>query len=137
MATFGVNVRGGERLARTMRKAGMDVGVLKQANRQAADTVAGAARGTAPVGIKSAKSRKRYRPGKLSKSVRAGATAKAGVIRAGGGRVPYANAIHWGWPKRNIQAQHFLSEAAIATEPVWVPRYEAHMNKVIKQVRGL
>lgn len=137
MATFGVNIHGDARLRRTMKKAGGDIKVLTGMNRKAASIVAGAARGGAPVGTKTGKSRKRYRPGKLAASVRAGATTRAGVIRAGGARVPYANVIHWGWPKRNIAADHFISDAAIRTEPVWVKDYEDHMKRVVRSVKGV
>ncbi|MGP5928908.1 hypothetical protein [Corynebacterium glyciniphilum] len=137
MAGFGVNVYGAQRLTRTLKKADLDVKRLTRINRQAASTVAAAARLRAPLGVKTSKSRKRYRPGKLRASIRAGATTRAGVIRAGGTRVKYAQAIHWGWPKRNIQPDYYISDAAIATEPVWIKDYESHMNKVVKSVKGV
>lgn len=137
MAGFGVQVHGGQRLTRTLRKAGHDVKQLTRINKQAAGVVTVAAKARAPHGIKTRKSRKRYRPGKLSRSIRAGATTKAGVIRAGSTRVPYANAIHWGWPRRNIKPNPFISEAAQATEAVWIKQYEAHMNKVVRSVKGI
>lgn len=49
--------------------------------------------------------------GALGGSMRASRTKNKAVIRAGGARVPYAQAIHWGWARRNITAQPFLSEA--------------------------
>lgn len=49
--------------------------------------------------------------GSLAGSMRASRTKNKAVIRAGGARVPYAPAIHWGWERRNIAAQPFLSEA--------------------------
>lgn len=138
MAKFGVTVQGGARLRSTMKKAGLDVKELTSINKQAASTVTAAARATAPVG-KPSRKRGRGRPksgGALKASIRAGATTKAGVIRAGGSRVPYANVQHWGWPARNIRPQYFISDAAIRTEPVWVKEYEKHMNAVIKKVKG-
>lgn len=138
MAKFGVQVKGGARLRSTMRKAGMDVKQVSAINREAAETVATAARARAPIG-KPSRKRGRGRPksgGALKASIRAGATTKAGVIRAGSSRVPYANVQHWGWPKRNIQPKYFISQAAIDTEPVWVRNYERKMNDVIKKVKG-
>lgn len=35
--------------------------------------------------------------GKLQRSIRASASSKVGLVKAGGARVPYANPIHWGW----------------------------------------
>jgi len=138
MAKFGVTVQGGARLRSSMKKAGMDVKQLTAINKQAASTVSAAARATAPVG-KPSRKRGRGRPksgGALKASIRPGATTKAGVIRAGGARVPYANVQHWGWPARNIRPKYFISDAAIRTEKVWVKQYEKHMNDVIRKVKG-
>lgn len=49
-----------------------------------------------------------YDTGRLSRSVKAGATAQGGTIRAGGASVPYAPPIHWGWPAHGIKAQRFI-----------------------------
>src|SRR5699024_2877613 len=138
MAKFGVTVQGGARLRSSMKKAGMDVKQLTAINKQAASTVSAAARATAPVG-KPSRKRGRGRPksgGALKASIRPGATTKAGVIRAGGARVPYANVQHWGWPARNIRPKYFISDAAIRTAEVWVKQYEKHMNDVIRKVKG-
>lgn len=139
MATFGVNVTGANRLKRSMRVAGLDIGELKAANRAAAMTVAAAARPRAPIGKPGRKGKRGRRAagGKLMRSIRAGASQKAGVVKAGSARVPYANPIHWGWPKRHIKANYFLSEAATETESIWVKNYERHMNNVIRKVNGI
>lgn len=136
---FGVEVKGGRRLRSTMKKAGMDVKQLTAINKSAASTVASAAKARAPIG-KPSRRRGRGRPksgGALANSVRPGATTRAGVIRAGGARVPYANVQHWGWPRRGIRPKYFISEAAIATEPIWVKEYEQKMNRVIRKVKGV
>lgn len=138
MAGFGVEVIGGNRLRSTMRKAGMDVKELTAINKEAAAIVTGAAKALAPIGKPGSK-RGRGRPksgGALAASIRAGATTRAGVVRAGGARVPYANVQHWGWPRRGIRAKHFVSDAAISTEHIWVKNYERKMNAVIKKVKG-
>lgn len=116
----------------------MDVKELTAINKEAATIVAGAAKIRAPIG-KPGRKRGRGRPksgGALKSSIRPGATTRAGVIRAGGARVPYANVQHWGWPKRSIRGKYFISGAAKQTEPVWVKQYEHKMKKVIKQVKG-
>jgi len=138
MARFGVQVRGGRRLRSTMKKAGMDVKELTAINKEAATIVAGAGKVRAPIG-KPGRKRGRGRPksgGALKASIRPGATTRAGVVRAGGNRVPYANVQHWGWPKRNIKPKYFLFIAAKQTEPIWVKQYEKKMKRVIKQVKG-
>lgn len=139
MARFGVQVHGGDELRRSMRKAGMDVKELTAINKRAAMVVTAAAKARAPIGKPGAR-RGRGRPkapGSLQRSIRPGATTKAGVIRAGGARVPYANVQHWGWPSRGIRPKFFVSEAAISTEPVWVADYERHMRAVIRKVKGV
>ena len=138
MGKFGVQVVGGKRLRASMKRAGIDVKQLTAINKSAANTVAIAAKARAPLGKpgrKSGRGRPKA-PGALKASIRPGATTRAGVIRAGGARVPYANPQHWGWPKRNIRPKYFISDAAIATEPVWVREYEKKMNDVIKKVKG-
>lgn len=139
MARFGVQVRGGNRLRATMKKAGVDIKEMTALNKAAATVVAGTARARAPIG-KPSRRRGRGRrkaPGALAKSVRPGATTKAAVIRAGSTRVPYANPIHWGWPSRNIRQNAFVSEAATATEGIWVKNYTRHMNHIIGRVKGI
>lgn len=136
-----VRVEGGARLRRTLKKAGVDMKELRGINKRAASTVSTAATATAPVGGPY-RNPGRGRPksgGRLKASVRAGATTKAGIIRAGTGakgRVPYAGVQHWGWPKKNIKAQPWITLAAQVTEPVWVSDYNRHMQQVIKQVKG-
>lgn len=135
--SFGLKVRGGNELRRTMRKAGVDIKRLTKINKAAATTVATAAVPRAPKGTKTRKSRRYYRPGKLAKSIRPGATTKLGMVRAGNNRsVPYANPIHWGWPNRNIKPNMFLYVAAKATEETWVKEYDVHLKKVINEVKG-
>ena len=58
-------------------------------------------------------------------------------MSVGRASVPYAGAIHWGWPARNIRAQPFLTNAAASTEPTWVAQYLADIQKIVDQVRGV
>jgi len=73
---------------------------LKAANRDIADKVTTTAKVLAP-----------RKSGKLSNSVRPGATARTGLVRAGSKRVPYAAVQHFGWAKRNIKPDPFLYDA--------------------------
>ena len=73
---------------------------LKAANRDIADKVTTTAKVLAP-----------RKSGKLSNSVRPGATARTGLVRAGSKRVPYATVQHFGWAKRNIKPDPFLYDA--------------------------
>lgn len=123
MAEANLKVRGGARLRRTLKRAGVDLSELKQVNREVSNIVAGAAQ--APV-----------QTGRLAATVRAGATQRTAVVRAGRARVPYAGPIHWGWPSRGIVAQPFLSEAATETEPEWTGVYFEQLETVIDKIRG-
>ncbi|QFG13041.1 hypothetical protein PBI_SCHIEBS_12 [Gordonia phage Schiebs] len=120
-----VRIEGGARLRRTLKAAGVDMKELSAINRKAANVVATAARPTAPV-----------RSGALARSVRAGATAKAGVVRAGNKAVPYAGPIHWGWPARGIEPHPWIADAAQATESEWVAQYFEHVEDVLDSVKG-
>jgi HK97 gp10 family phage protein len=120
-----IEVKGASQLARTLRKAGADAKDLKDVNRKAADVVVPVAKSEVPA-----------RSGRLEGSIRAGATQKAGVIRAGRKAVPYAGPIHWGWPGHHIKSHPFLADAAKTTEPKWVNLYEEEMKKLLEQVQG-
>ena len=120
-----IEVKGSAQLARSLRKAGADAKDLKAVNRKAADLVVPAAQSQVPV-----------RSGRLAKTIRAGATQKAGVIRAGRASVPYAGPIHWGCPGHHIQPHPYLADAAKATEPAWVNLYETEIKRIIEQVQG-
>lgn len=122
-----ITVKGADNLARTLKKAGADMKDLRKGNKQAAQVVVGPARALAPKG----------RTGRLAKSIRAGATAKAGVIRAGNNKtVPYAGPIEYGWPGHHITAQPFVRAAAKQTEPQWTQIYMDIINNAITQVYG-
>ena len=77
-------VVGQKRFVSTMRRAGADMKELKEVNRQAAGIALPAVQARTPRG----------KTGKLARTVRAGATQKAGVIRAGRKAVPYAGVIN-------------------------------------------
>jgi hypothetical protein len=44
--------------------------------------------------------------------------------------------IHWGWPRRGIAAQPWLSEAATSTEDRWQGVYLAEVEKILQQIEG-
>ena len=120
-----VEVEGGRRLRSSLKKAGVDMKRLSAINRKAATMVANAARPATP-----------RLTGRLAASVRAGATQRAGIVRAGRKTLPYAGPIHWGWPRRGIRPQPWIANTASATEGAWVPLYERHMKEIVKDVKG-
>lgn len=71
---------------RTMKALGDSDAAIKEALKQAAETMAQASRGTVPV-----------RSGKLKRSIKTSVTVRGAFVVAGGKGAPYANPIHWGW----------------------------------------
>ena len=88
----------------------------------------------AQIVVPEAKSLAPHKSGKLAASVRAGATQKAGVVRAGSKRVPYAGVINYGWPGHNIKPTHFANQAAKNTEPQWTQLYADAVQKIINRI---
>lgn len=121
-----VTLVGGNTLRRTLLDAGHDVKEWKSINKGAAEIAAEATRTAAP-----------KRSWALARSIRAGATQRAGIVRVGGKKVPYANPIHWGWKARNIKANPFASRAAQASEPGWSALYKKRVKDILDDVKGI
>ena len=126
MAAKAAYVVGQKRFVQTMRKAGADMKELKDVNRQAADIALPAVRSLAPRG----------KTGRLVSSVRAGATQKAGVIRAGRKSVPYAGVINYGWAARRIKPRLFVNNGVASTEGAWQRLYKQFIDRTMSQVKG-
>jgi hypothetical protein len=120
---IGVRVTGGRKLRRALNDAGIGLADLKEAHRQAAAIVEAAAKSRAPV-----------RSGALQRSLRSSGTNTAGIVRAGSGKVPYANPIHWGWPARHIRPNPFVAEAAGQSEHRWLTVYIAAVEAAVAAV---
>lgn len=122
----GVQIEGGRRLRTTLKKAGADMSEMKSTHKDIAGIIIGAA--TPP-----------SRSGRLASSMRAGATQSAAIARAGGNSakaVKYANPIHWGWFKRHIKPNPFLSLAAQRSEPTWFAVYSRAVEKILDKIKG-
>lgn len=120
-----VRIEGARELRRTLKRAGISIEDLKDANAAAGSIVVAAGRTTAP-----------RRSGRLAGSIRASRAAASATIRAGGASTPYAGPIHWGWPAHGITAQPWLSQAATATEQQWLAAYEQGVEKVLSTIKG-
>lgn len=119
-------VEGLNALRRTMRKAGADVSALREANLNAAKIVLPIAQAMAPRST-----------GRLAASIRATATPRAGSIKTGRKKIPYAGPIHWGWPARNIEPNPWVATAAHDSESLWVEEYVKHVSDALDQVHGV
>jgi len=121
-----VKVKGAKRLRRELKRAGVDLKVMREPNLAAAKIAAPVAKGKAPVG----------KTGRLAGSVRPGATRTAGIIRAGGAAVPYAGVQEWGWPRRNIVGKHYLTGGASESEPRWIEVYWRELQRILSNIAG-
>jgi hypothetical protein len=110
-------------LARTMKRAGVDITELKEANTRAAQIVADRGSSLAP-----------NRTGRLAGNIRPAKQVARARIMAGSASVPYAGPIHWGWPARHINAQPFLSDAAVETQDEWLDAYLADIQTALDKV---
>jgi hypothetical protein len=121
-----VRVEGGRKLRGALKAAESALlDDLQALHSRIGQTVAPAAAANAP-----------RRSGTLAGTVRTSGTKAGALIRAGYAAVPYAGPIHWGWPKRNIVAQPFLSEAAQATEPQWLADYLREVQGILGDAAG-
>lgn len=127
-----VQIDGLKELQSTMRKLGADMADWNALNGKVGDLVANASRVMAP-----------KRSGRLAGSIRSGRTRTAAIVRMGGARVPYANAVHWGTGPRlgrrgphNIVGHRFIWQAAQDTEATWQRIYLEGLQAMVDKVRG-
>lgn len=123
-----LKVEGAARLRRTMRQAGVDMSLMKEANRRAAGIVLVAATATAPIGPEAG--------GHIKATGRVGATNTAGTVRFGGKAKPYGPPVHYGWRAHGITGQPWLTDAAQATENTWIQIYTRDMERIISKIEG-
>lgn len=107
---------------------------VRAANKASAEILIPQAVHESPDGHRDAKSSKKYRPGKLDKSIKVTASVKGAVIKAGSAsRVPYAAAIHFGFRKRNIRPNRFLFRAMARKGPQVAATYERRVYAVVQR----
>lgn len=121
--TPAVKVTGAKEFRAAMKRMDGDLSDLSAINKAAAETVAGDARGRAPV-----------LSGTLAGSIRAGATRTRGYVKAGSKGIPYAGPIHFGWPRHNIEPQPFVYDALDDRRGEIIDRYEAHIEALVDKV---
>lgn len=121
MTGAGVELVGAERFARTTAAAARRLDALDHG--PAVTIMVNAAAGYAP-----------KRTGRLSGSIRA--FPREGDAAPLGSTLPYAGAIHNGWPAHGITAQPFVTRAVDATEPAWLAAYVRTVESVLDTVEG-
>lgn len=127
-----VRLEGARELRAAFKRLGDDLGDLADLHQEIGNLV-----------VDEARSRIRSRTGTLAGSARASRAKTSVVIRFGGARVPYANAIHWGTGARpgqrgphNIAPNRFATDAAAATEPTWTGMYLAKVEELVDRAIG-
>jgi hypothetical protein len=118
-----IQVSGAKEFRAAMKKMGADLSDLTAINRRLAETVAKEARSGAPV-----------LSGRLAGSVRPGATRTKGYVRAGGGGIPYAGVIHFGWPRHNISPQPFIYDALDDKRGEVIDTYDKYVEALVEKV---
>jgi HK97 gp10 family phage protein len=122
----GIKVIGLKELNRALTQIGVPRSEMNAAAKQSAESVLIEAKALVPV-----------RTGKLRNSIKLTATTKGISIRAGNeGKVPYANPIHWGWFRRHIKPQPFLTKALGYTRQEIFDNYYKQMDTLIQSKRS-
>jgi hypothetical protein len=124
----GITVSGVAQLRRTLKAAGVAMTDFTAVNKEVAGVVLPVAKADAPIGPPA--------HGHIANTVRAGATRNQAIIRVGNAAHPYGPAIHWGWFRRHIKPNPWVTKAARDTESEWSEIYFAGLEKIIEQVKG-
>lgn len=95
-----VEITGLRSTLRDMQRMGTEAEELRGLMTQIGEIVVSAARPMA-----------RRESGAMAGSIRAGRVKTRAVVRAGGARIPYAGPQHYGWARRNISPNPFLTGA--------------------------
>jgi len=102
---------------------------LKHLHKEVASIVADEAEQRVPV-----------QSGRLKGSIRPLGSQKQGRVAAGKKSVPYAGPIHFGWPRRNITPQPFLTDALDRRKnevlDTWLDLQEQLIDKVWSGIPG-
>jgi hypothetical protein len=127
-APGGAKVVGAAQLRRTLKAAGADLKDMTKVHRDVGQVILPEAKRLAPLGPP--------QNGHIRDSIRVGATRRATIIRAGNKRQPYGPVRHWGWHRRGIRPNPWISRAAQATESRWVQVYFAGVEAIVRKIEG-
>lgn len=120
VAREGVQIEGLNRVVRDLQRFGVEVADLKEAFSSIAAEGSRLAASMAP-----------RRSGRLAATIRGNRAKNKAVVIAGKARVPYAGAINYGWPRRNIKASLFMQRADAALAPRAVGMLEEGLGRAI------
>jgi HK97 gp10 family phage protein len=118
---IGVQVRGAKQLSRALKKAGVQIKDLKDANQRVADVVVRAAGPLTP-----------RQTGRLAGSIRSARQQSAAVVRAGGGSIRYARYVEYGTSK--MTARPYLTAGMYGSQDRWMDVYMTELQHLMDQV---
>lgn len=121
-----VQVRGAKELRAAMKAANADLKDWTAVHKRAAQPVLRTAQDIVPV-----------LSGSLRDTLRIKASKASARVLAGGGPVPYAGPIHFGWPAHNIAAQPFLWDAADVSEDDVVNIYNEGVEGIVRMIDAM
>jgi hypothetical protein len=119
----GVRVEGLNALTRDLQKLGAEVDDLKDVFSSIAREGAELASSFAP-----------KVSGRLAGTLRGNRAKSKAVVTAGRAAVPYAGAINYGWPVRNITGAMFMQKADAELSPRAVDMLDAGIDKIIHRL---
>jgi HK97 gp10 family phage protein len=105
---------------RSLEKFGVDVADLKEVFTAIGLMVASDARRLAPI-----------KTGVLASTIKPSKTKNKAAVRAGSKKASYAGMIQYGWPKRGIKAQPFLTTAIDSNKNKAISMMEEGLDDVI------
>jgi hypothetical protein len=117
-----VSVEGLRSLNRDLLAAGADLDDLKDVYAEVAKVGAYVASNLAPT-----------KTGALAATIRGNRAKGKAVITAGKGRVKYAGAINYGWPRKGIRANPFLQKADKVMETRAPEIFEAGLAELFEK----
>ena len=121
----GLRVTGLTQVVRALKDIGLDVDDLKDAFSAIAKEAA-----------ERASSHASKRSGRLAGDIRGNRAQSKATVTAGRSSVPYAGAINYGWPARNIAANPFMQKADEEMQDRSIDLLEDGINHAIRK-RGL
>ena len=118
-----VKVEGLNKLTRALKKAGVEIQDLKEANQRVGNVVLQAAGPITP-----------HRSGALASSLRVAQRQSGVIVRAGGGRVRYAKYVEYGTKK--MAGRSYLVKGINDSQPRWMYEYDIELQKLMNKVAG-
>jgi hypothetical protein len=116
-----IRVDGLNKLVRDLSSLGINIDDLKDTFSEIAQAAAEVIRPGVPV-----------KSGRLLASLRGNRAKNKAVVTAGRASVPYAGAINYGWPDRNIKGQRFMQRADAENER-WVHMIDQGITEAIRK----